>query len=68
MALETDNERFTRAPHRVMLDRPNLDALTNIVITETTKLRADEILEVFHFLSVKFGRLVIDILPLRDSL
>ena len=54
MTFEADNQRFTRATHRFVLNRPDFHALTNVMVAETAELRLDEVLKVDHLFSEKF--------------
>jgi hypothetical protein len=66
VALETNDEWLTRATYGFVLDGPNLHTLTNVMVTETTELRTDQVLQVYHFVSVELRRLLINFdSPLR---
>jgi hypothetical protein len=65
VAFETNDERLASATHCYVLNRPDLDALADVVIAQATKLRADDVFEVYHFSPVKIRRLIINFLATR---
>ena len=49
MALEADDDRLARATNAVVLLGTNLDALSDVPITEAAELRANQVLYRVHF-------------------